>query len=138
MRVSVRAGNVAVCLQVFYAFVAGVNAEDLKVIVEFMYRGRVQVLETLGRSAKSLGCVSLVQLLTGARAAPGTLLEDPAHAARFLEAFRRFYTEAKFTDVSINCQVLRSVSEIDRNSKSARNRTGALRLVSAQTDCLGG
>jgi hypothetical protein len=56
-------------------------------------------------SARSLGCVSLVQLLQSEEATPETMVEDGAHSQRLLEAAYRFKIDNRFTDVTINCQV---------------------------------
>lgn len=70
-----------------------------------MYSGRASNNGTLLESARSLGCVSLVQLLESDEATSDTIVEDGAHAQRLLEAAYRFKIDRRFTDVTINCQV---------------------------------
>ena len=78
----------------------------MKNILDFMYHGRVEVGSSLLGSARSLGCVSLMQLVQVDDVSPtDTMVEDCGHAQKLLDACRRFYMDNRFTDVSINCQV---------------------------------
>ncbi|OZC08954.1 zinc finger, C2H2 type [Onchocerca flexuosa] len=82
--------------------VTGVEMDDLRTVIKYMYTGRCS---NRSRSktlsvANVLGCDSLVRLLESeeARIYPNVELENSNHAQELLQAIHRFKTQRKFID----------------------------------------
>lgn len=85
--------------------ITGVQAEELREIVGFMYSGRVRGTLRV-ESARALGCSSLTSLLENQRFSmqPNVVFEDRLHSQRLLQALFRYKSENRFLDCIVNCQ----------------------------------
>ncbi|KAM3721546.1 Zinc finger protein [Dirofilaria immitis] len=88
--------------------VTGVEMDDLKTVIRYMYTGRCSnrfQRRTLS-VANALGCDSLVRLLESeeARIYPNIDLENSNHAQELLQAIHRFKTQEKFIDCFVSSE----------------------------------
>uniref|UniRef100_A0A915I2I0 Uncharacterized protein n=1 Tax=Romanomermis culicivorax TaxID=13658 RepID=A0A915I2I0_ROMCU len=84
--------------------VTGVNVEDLRLIFEYMYTGRVISTDTLFKTAKALGITTLTNLIIKRNCMIGSVLISDDHSNFLMHQCRRYYQENKFMDVAIHCE----------------------------------
>ncbi|EFO25005.1 hypothetical protein LOAG_03478 [Loa loa] len=88
--------------------ITGVEMDDLRALVKYMYTGRCNN-RSQNRTlsvANALGCDSLIKLLESeeARVYQNVELENPDHAQELLQAIYRFKTQGKFIDCFVSSQ----------------------------------